>query len=158
MVGETDASPPRMEPEEELLRCSFCHKSQNAVAQLISSPSDSPPIAYICEECVAVCRSIVEPKASLQCSFCHKSLLAVVQLISSPEDSPQTAHICEVCTAICYCLMEDHIPQLQHSTTVAAGVVIPSWPEIVAGARARWAALGDETKSVRPVESSTTQE
>jgi ATP-dependent Clp protease ATP-binding subunit ClpX len=44
---------------DELLRCSFCHKSQDAVAKLISSPSDYPR-AYICDECVAVCNSILE--------------------------------------------------------------------------------------------------
>jgi ATP-dependent Clp protease ATP-binding subunit ClpX len=44
---------------DEALRCSFCHKSQDAVAKLISSPSDYPR-AYICDECVAVCNSILE--------------------------------------------------------------------------------------------------
>lgn len=44
---------------DDSLRCSFCHKSQDAVAKLISSPSDYPR-AYICDECVAVCNSILE--------------------------------------------------------------------------------------------------
>ncbi len=44
---------------DEMLRCSFCHKTQDAVAKLISSPSDYPR-AYICDECVAVCNSILE--------------------------------------------------------------------------------------------------
>ncbi len=44
---------------EDALRCSFCHKSQDSVAKLISSPSDYPR-AYICDECVAVCNSILE--------------------------------------------------------------------------------------------------
>jgi ATP-dependent Clp protease ATP-binding subunit ClpX len=44
---------------DEMLRCSFCHKSQDAVAKLISSPSDYPR-AYICDECVQVCNSILE--------------------------------------------------------------------------------------------------
>jgi len=48
---------------EEMLRCSFCHKSQDAVAKLISSPSDYPR-AYICDECVAVCNSILEDDRS----------------------------------------------------------------------------------------------
>ena len=43
----------------EALRCSFCHKSQEAVYKLISSPSDYPR-AYICSECIAVCASILE--------------------------------------------------------------------------------------------------
>ena len=44
---------------EDALRCSFCHKSQDAVAKLISSPSDYPR-AFICDECVAVCNSILD--------------------------------------------------------------------------------------------------
>ena len=44
---------------DDSLRCSFCHKSQDAVSKLISSPSDYPR-AYICDECVAVCNSILE--------------------------------------------------------------------------------------------------
>jgi ATP-dependent Clp protease ATP-binding subunit ClpX len=44
---------------EGSLRCSFCHKSQEVVGKLISSPNDFPR-AYICDECVAVCNSILE--------------------------------------------------------------------------------------------------
>ena len=46
-------------PNAESLRCSFCHKSQEAVGKLISSPSDYPR-AYICDECVAVCAFVLE--------------------------------------------------------------------------------------------------
>ena len=53
---------PRTGPDDTL-RCSFCHKSQDAVAKLISSPSDYPR-AYICDECVAVCNSILEDDRS----------------------------------------------------------------------------------------------
>ena len=44
---------------DDSLRCSFCHKTQDAVGKLISSPSDFPR-AYICDECIAVCNSILE--------------------------------------------------------------------------------------------------
>jgi ATP-dependent Clp protease ATP-binding subunit ClpX len=44
---------------DEALRCSFCHKSQEQVEKLISSPSDYPR-AYICDECVRVCQQILE--------------------------------------------------------------------------------------------------
>jgi ATP-dependent Clp protease ATP-binding subunit ClpX len=44
---------------DETLRCSFCHKSQDVVGKLISSPSDYPR-AYICDECISVCNSILE--------------------------------------------------------------------------------------------------
>jgi hypothetical protein len=45
--------------QEEPMRCSFCHKGQDTVGRLISSPSDYPR-AYICDECIAVCASIIE--------------------------------------------------------------------------------------------------
>jgi ATP-dependent Clp protease ATP-binding subunit ClpX len=44
---------------DDALRCSFCHKSQDVVGKLISSPSDYTR-AYICDECIAVCNSILE--------------------------------------------------------------------------------------------------
>ncbi len=44
---------------KETLRCSFCHKTQEVVSKLISTPGDYPK-AYICDECVAVCNSILE--------------------------------------------------------------------------------------------------
>ena len=44
---------------DETLRCSFCHKAQDVVGKLISSPSEYPR-AYICDECIAVCNSILE--------------------------------------------------------------------------------------------------
>jgi len=43
----------------EPLRCSFCHKTQDAVGKLISPPGDHPR-AYICNECVAACNKILE--------------------------------------------------------------------------------------------------
>jgi ATP-dependent Clp protease ATP-binding subunit ClpX len=46
-------------PADELLHCSFCQKTQEAVGKLISSPGDHPR-AYICDECVALCNTILE--------------------------------------------------------------------------------------------------
>ena len=42
-----------------VLSCSFCHKSEDSVGKLISSPSDYPR-AYICDECIAVCATVLE--------------------------------------------------------------------------------------------------
>lgn len=47
---------------EETLQCSFCHKPQDKVAKLISTPKKFPP-AYICDACVAVCNSILQQDA-----------------------------------------------------------------------------------------------
>ena len=51
--------------ELETLRCSFCHKTQDIVGKLISTPGEYPK-AYICDECVAVCNSILEDDKPLQ--------------------------------------------------------------------------------------------
>jgi ATP-dependent Clp protease ATP-binding subunit ClpX len=44
---------------DELPRCSFCHKTQDAVGKLIASAGDHPR-AYICDECVAACNQALE--------------------------------------------------------------------------------------------------
>jgi hypothetical protein len=49
----------RNKPVSETPRCSFCRKNQNEVGKLISSPIDDVP-AFICDECVSVCESILE--------------------------------------------------------------------------------------------------
>jgi ATP-dependent protease Clp ATPase subunit len=43
---------------DETLCCSFCDKSQAVVGKLISSPQRTPRV-YICDECIAVCNSIL---------------------------------------------------------------------------------------------------
>jgi ATP-dependent Clp protease ATP-binding subunit ClpX len=58
---------------DESLRCSFCHKTQEQVEKLISSPSDYPH-AYICNECVNVCEQILEEEKREQSSPVYKRL------------------------------------------------------------------------------------
>lgn len=48
---------------DQMLRCSFCHKNQEVVGKLISTPGDYPK-SYICDECVTVCNSILEEDRS----------------------------------------------------------------------------------------------
>jgi ATP-dependent Clp protease ATP-binding subunit ClpX len=50
---------PQRARSDSALKCSFCHKNQDVVGKLVSSPGDYPR-AYICDECVAVCNSIFE--------------------------------------------------------------------------------------------------
>ena len=42
--------------------CSFCRKPQSEVQKMIASPANptEPGRAYICDECIAVCASIVK--------------------------------------------------------------------------------------------------
>ncbi|MBI1749580.1 MAG: ATP-dependent Clp protease ATP-binding subunit ClpX [Acidobacteria bacterium] len=58
---------------DETLRCSFCHKTQEQVEKLISSPSDYPR-AYICDECVTVCRQILEDEKKEQATAVNRRL------------------------------------------------------------------------------------
>jgi hypothetical protein len=51
--------------DSEALQCSFCHKSQDSVLKLITSPVGGPIRAVICDECVAVCASILEDDREL---------------------------------------------------------------------------------------------
>jgi ClpX C4-type zinc finger len=72
------------------LQCSFCHKSQDVVGKLISSPSDYPR-AYICDECVQVCNSILQDSdlAPLSgpadrpshCLMCHHLAPALLEAV-----------------------------------------------------------------------------
>lgn len=51
----------RIGESSEVLKCSFCGKSQKQVAQLIAGPQ-----IYICDECVALCNEIIEERLSEQ--------------------------------------------------------------------------------------------
>jgi ATP-dependent Clp protease ATP-binding subunit ClpX len=62
----------RFTPEEPL-RCSFCHKTQEQVEKLISSPSEYPR-SYICNECVGVCQQILEDEKREQATPANKRL------------------------------------------------------------------------------------
>jgi ATP-dependent Clp protease ATP-binding subunit ClpX len=58
---------------DDTLRCSFCHKTQEQVEKLISSPSEYPR-AYICDECVAVCRQILDEEKREQATSLNRRL------------------------------------------------------------------------------------
>src|SRR5262252_3062478 len=45
---------PRKDPQVDVLRCSFCGKSQDEVKRLIAGPT-----AYICDECIDLCNDIL---------------------------------------------------------------------------------------------------
>ena len=44
---------PRKDSQGDVLRCSFCGKSQEEVKRLIAGPA-----AYICDECIDLCNDI----------------------------------------------------------------------------------------------------
>ena len=47
---------------EDIVRCSFCGKTQAQVRKLIAGPNG----AYICDECIEVCAEIVEEELDYQ--------------------------------------------------------------------------------------------
>jgi len=49
------------ETEDRMLVCSFCGKTQKEVRKLVAGPS-----AYICDECIELCRCIVEEEGDLK--------------------------------------------------------------------------------------------
>ena len=58
---------------EETLHCSFCHKTQEQVEKLISSPSEYPR-SYICNECVSVCQQILDEEKREQATPASRRL------------------------------------------------------------------------------------
>jgi len=46
--------------EDEILRCSFCSKTQDQVDTLISNPAEHSSRVYICNECVGRCDALLE--------------------------------------------------------------------------------------------------
>jgi|ERR1039458_9196656 hypothetical protein len=53
------ATTPEAKPQ-----CSFCKKSQDAVAVLIANPPTVLPRVYICDECIAVCAHVLKERRS----------------------------------------------------------------------------------------------
>ena len=54
---------------DEVLRCSFCNKSQNDVKKLIAGPT-----VFICDECVDVCNEIISDDISAEASSIKEAL------------------------------------------------------------------------------------
>jgi ATP-dependent Clp protease ATP-binding subunit ClpX len=54
---------------EEMLRCSFCGKSQNEVKKLIAGPS-----VYICNECIDICNEIINDDEQAEAATVHSAL------------------------------------------------------------------------------------
>jgi ATP-dependent protease Clp ATPase subunit len=50
----------KRQEEEEILRCSFCSKTDDQVDTLISNPSERSGRVCICNECVEICNAVLE--------------------------------------------------------------------------------------------------
>jgi len=61
---------PRKDSQGDVLRCSFCGKSQDEVKRLIAGPT-----AYICDECIDLCNDIILEEGAAEQSKARKRLL-----------------------------------------------------------------------------------
>src|SRR5262245_32575039 len=66
---------PRKDPQGDVLRCSFCGKSQEEVKRLIAGPA-----AYICDECIDLCNDIILEEGAAEHSKGHRRLLTPREL------------------------------------------------------------------------------
>jgi ATP-dependent Clp protease ATP-binding subunit ClpX len=46
--------------DEEVLRCSFCSRTQDQVDALIANPSEHFRRVHICNQCVEMCNAVLE--------------------------------------------------------------------------------------------------
>ena len=88
----------------DLLKCSFCGKSQKEVPKLIAGPA-----VCICGACVvaavASTDSVEDPE--VKCSFCGKQRRQVRKLVSE-----HGVRICDECLALCREIIEEEIGEV----------------------------------------------
>jgi len=66
---------------DDVLRCSFCNKSQNDVKKLIAGPT-----VFICDECVDVCNEIITDDISAEASSIREALPKPVEIKNFLDD------------------------------------------------------------------------
>ena len=62
---------------EDIVRCSFCNKTQSQVRKMIAGPSGT----YICDDCVAICTEIIEEELE----FNDRAALDDINLLTPEE-------------------------------------------------------------------------
>ena len=75
----------------ELLKCSFCGKSQKQVKKLIAGPG-----VYICDECIELCNEIIEEELAEGSDFTLEHLPKPKRNSFSNECDQDRAHQGEV--------------------------------------------------------------
>ena len=65
----------RIGETSDLLKCSFCGKSQKQVKKLIAGPA-----IYICDECIELCNEIIEDE------FAEGPDLGLIEELPKPRD------------------------------------------------------------------------
>ena len=92
---------------EEIIRCSFCGKTQAQVRKLIAGPNG----AFICDECVEVCSEIIEEELDFE----EDSVQEEINLLT-PEELKAFLYLNEGCI-----VAQRHI-HMSPADAAAAGV------------------------------------
>src|SRR5262249_23807519 len=79
----------RKRAEPDVLRCSFCNKSQRDVAMLIAGPA-----VYICNECLEICDQIVAEHKLLEPG--EETGPEAVPVVEGPVDVPVWCGLCQM--------------------------------------------------------------
>ena len=66
---------PRKDSQDDILRCSFCGKSQDEVKRLIAGPT-----VYICDECIDLCNDIILEEGTAERHETFKRLLTPYEI------------------------------------------------------------------------------
>jgi hypothetical protein len=74
-----------------LTLCSFCGKSHAEVKKLIAGPG-----VYICDNCITLCKCVLDKELLTCCSFCGKPRTEVKKLIAGSG-----VYICNSCILLC---------------------------------------------------------
>ena len=70
---------PQERGSDQLLRCSFCRKSEKEVRQLVAGPA-----AFICDECVEICMGITNDKFQAAADVAGRKPKSTLRFVAPP--------------------------------------------------------------------------